>query len=661
MGIVNAGQLAVYEEISKDLLELVEDVLLNRRPDATERLVTFAETVKQKEKTVEEQVAWRTGTVEERLSHALVKGIVDFIESDVEEARQKYPKPLEVIEGPLMAGMEIVGDLFGAGKMFLPQVVKSARVMKKAVAYLLPFMEAEKLASGNVQAQGKILLATVKGDVHDIGKNIVGVVLGCNNYQVIDLGVMVPCDKILTVAREEKVDIIGLSGLITPSLDEMVHVAKEMTREGVQVPLLIGGATTSKAHTAVKIAPAYRHGVVHVLDASRAVGVVGSLISPEQKAAFVEKTRSEQEQARKAYADRGPKTLLSFEQAQAKRPPITWRAGDIPTPAFTGLRVLESVSLDRLVPFIDWIPFFHTWELRGRYPGIFNDPTVGPKAKELFDDAQNLLKEIVAQKLLTARGVYGFYPANSVGDDIALYGDESRAHVLTTFHTLRQQMVKPDGQYNFALADYVAPKSTGLKDYLGAFAVTAGIGVDALCARFEKDHDDYNSIMVKALADRLAEAFAEWLHKQARDEWGYGKDEQLSSEDLIRERYRGIRPAPGYPACPDHTEKRLLFDLLQAEKNTGISLTETYAMLPASSVSGLYFAHPESRYFAVGKIGRDQVLDYHRRKRMDLGLIERWLSPNLNYDPDEAGVTEINASRSTGTPGCSCGQSHAWV
>jgi 5-methyltetrahydrofolate--homocysteine methyltransferase len=634
MGIVNAGQLAVYEEISKDLLELVEDVLLNRRPDATERLVTFAETVKQKEKTVEEQVAWRTGTVEERLSHALVKGIVDFIESDVEEARQKYPKPLEVIEGPLMAGMEIVGDLFGAGKMFLPQVVKSARVMKKAVAYLLPFMEAEKLASGNVQAQGKILLATVKGDVHDIGKNIVGVVLGCNNYQVIDLGVMVPCDKILTVAREEKVDIIGLSGLITPSLDEMVHVAKEMTREGVQVPLLIGGATTSKAHTAVKIAPAYRHGVVHVLDASRAVGVVGSLISPEQKAAFVEKTRSEQEQARKAYADRGPKTLLSFEQAQAKRPPITWRAGDIPTPAFTGLRVLESVSLDRLVPFIDWIPFFHTWELRGRYPGIFNDPTVGPKAKELFDDAQNLLKEIVAQKLLTARGVYGFYPANSVGDDIALYGDESRAHVLTTFHTLRQQMVKPDGQYNFALADYVAPKSTGLKDYLGAFAVTAGIGVDALCARFEKDHDDYNSIMVKALADRLAEAFAEWLHKQARDEWGYGKDEQLSSEDLIRERYRGIRPAPGYPACPDHTEKRLLFDLLQAEKNTGISLTETYAMLPASSVSGLYFAHPESRYFAVGKIGRDQVLDYHRRKRMDLGLIERWLSPNLNYDPE---------------------------
>ena len=658
MGIVNAGQLAVYEEVPKDLLELVEDVLLNRRPDATERLVAFAETVKQKDKTVEAQDAWRAGTVEERLSHALVKGLVEFIELDIEEARRKYPKPLEVIEGPLMAGMEIVGDLFGAGKMFLPQVVKSARVMKKAVAYLLPFMEAEKLASGNHQAQGKVLLATVKGDVHDIGKNIVGVVLGCNNYHVIDLGVMVPCEKILAVAREEKVDIIGLSGLITPSLDEMVHVAKEMTREGMQVPLLIGGATTSKAHTAVKIAPAYRHGVVHVLDASRAVGVVGSLISPEQKSGFVEKVQSEQEQARKAHADRGPKSLLSLEQARAQRIPITWRAEDIPTPSFTGLRVLESVSLDRLVPFIDWTPFFHTWELRGRYPGIFNDPAVGQKAKELFDDAQSLLKEIVDKKLLTARGVYGFYPANSVGDDIELYEDESRCHVLTTLHTLRQQGEKPAGQYNLALADYVAPKATGLKDFLGAFAVTAGIGVEALCARFEKDHDDYNSIMVKALADRLAEAFAEWLHKQARDDWGYGKDERLSSEDVIRERYRGIRPAPGYPACPDHTEKRLLFDLLRAEKSAGIALTETYAMLPASSVSGLYFAHPESRYFAVGKIGRDQVLDYHRRKRMELSVVERWLSPNLNYEPDEAGVAEVSMNRSTGTSGCSCGQTH---
>jgi len=640
MGIVNAGQLAVYEEIPKDLLELVEDVLLNRRPDATERLVTFADSVKQKDKTVEELDAWRHGTVEERLSHALVKGIVDHIEPDVEEARQKYPKPLHVIEGPLMAGMDIVGDLFGSGKMFLPQVVKSARVMKKAVAYLLPFMEAEKQASGNHQAQGKILLATVKGDVHDIGKNIVGVVLGCNNYQVIDLGVMVPCEKILAVAREQKVDIIGLSGLITPSLDEMVHVAREMTREGTQVPLLIGGATTSKAHTAVKIAPSYRHGVVHVLDASRAVGVVGSLISPDQKEAFVEKTKAEQESARKAYADRGPKSLVPIEQARANRTPIEWRTEDVPTPAFTGMRALDHIPLEQLVPFIDWTPFFHTWELRGRYPTIFQDTTVGPKAKELFDDAQKLLAEIVQQKLLTAKGVYGFYPANSVGDDIELYRDETRTPVLTTFHTLRQQGEKPEGQYHLALADYVAPKSTGLHDHLGAFAVTAGIGVDTLCARFEKDHDDYNSIMVKALADRLAEACAEWLHKQVRDEWGYGKEEQLSSEDLIRERYRGIRPAPGYPACPDHTEKRLLFDLLKAEQHTGITLTESYAMLPASSVSGLYFAHPASRYFAVGKIGRDQVVDYQRRKDMPLQSIERWLAPNLNYDPPEAGSGE---------------------
>jgi 5-methyltetrahydrofolate--homocysteine methyltransferase len=478
---------------------------------------------------------------------------------------------------------------------------------------------------------------------------------------VIDLGVMVPCDKILAVAREQKVDIIGLSGLITPSLDEMVHVAKEMTREGVHVPLLIGGATTSKAHTAVKIAPAYRHAVVHVLDASRAVGVVGSLISPEQNPAFVEKVRSEQEEARKAHADRGPKSLLSLELARARRTPITWRPDDIPTPTFTGLRVLDSCPLDRLVPFIDWTPFFHTWELRGRYPAIFSDATVGPKAKELFDDAQKLLREIVQKKLVTARGVYGFYPANSVGDDIEVYGDESRSHVLTTFHTLRQQSEKPDGQYNLALADYVAPKSTGLRDYLGAFAVTAGVGLDALCTRFEKDHDDYNSIMAKALADRLAEAFAEWLHKQAREEWGYGKGEQLSHEDLIRERYRGIRPAARYPACPDHTEKRLLFDLLEVEKHTGISLTETYAMLPASSVSGLYFAHPESRYFGVGKIGRDQVLDYHLRKRMDLESIERWLSPNLNYDPGEGNATGASPSRSTGTPACSCGQSHDWA
>ena len=633
MGIVNAGQLAVYEEIPKDLLELVEDVLLNRRPDATERLVNFAETVKQKGKVAVQEDAWRQGPVEERLSHALVKGIVEYIEADVEEARQKYAKPLEVIEGPLMAGMNVVGDLFGSGKMFLPQVVKSARVMKKAVAYLLPFMEAEKRASGKSQAQAKILMATVKGDVHDIGKNIVGVVLGCNNYEVIDLGVMVPCEKILKTAREHNVNIIGLSGLITPSLDEMVHVAREMAREGFAVPLLIGGATTSKAHTAVKIAPAYDQPVVHVLDASRAVGVVSKLISSDQKSAFAEKTRLDQEQVRQAHQERGPKTLLTLEQARERKTRIDWQAADISKPAFTGVRRLDHFPLDEIVPFIDWSPFFHTWELRGRYPKIFDDPTVGSKAKELFEDAQKLLKEIIKKKLLTARAVYGFFQANGIGDDIELYTDESRKHVLTTFHTLRQQSPKPEGQFNQALADFIAPKSTGLPDHLGAFAVTTGIGIEAICERFEKDHDDYNSIMSKALADRLAEAFAELLHKKAREEWGYGKGEALSPEDLIRERYRGIRPAAGYPACPDHTEKRILFDLLQAEKQAGITLTETFAMLPASSVSGLYFAHPDAKYFAVGKLGRDQVLDYAHRKNMDLASVERWLSPNLNYDP----------------------------
>jgi 5-methyltetrahydrofolate--homocysteine methyltransferase len=634
MGIVNAGQLAVYEEIPKDLLELVEDVLLNRRPDATERLVTFAETVKQQGKAAVQEDAWRAGTVEERLSHALVKGIVEYIEADVEEARRNFAKPLEVIEGPLMAGMNVVGDLFGSGKMFLPQVVKSARVMKKAVAYLLPFMEAEKERTGRREAQGKILLATVKGDVHDIGKNIVGVVLGCNNYEVIDLGVMVPCDKILATARDRHVNIIGLSGLITPSLDEMVHVAREMAREGFAVPLLIGGATTSKAHTAVKIAPAYERQVVHVLDASRAVGVVSRLLSPDQKAPFDEQNRLDQERIRQAHKERGEKALLSLAEARERKIPIDWRAADIPKPAFTGLRVLDSFPLGEIVPFIDWSPFFHTWELRGRYPKILEDATVGPKAKELFDDAQSLLKEIVRGKLLTARGVYGFFPANSVGDDIEVYKDESRSKVLTTFHTLRQQTPKPEGQFNQALADFIAPKSTGLPDHLGAFAVTSGIGLEKICQKFEKDHDDYNSIMAKALADRLAEAFAELLHKKAREEWGYGKGEGLSQEDLIREKYRGIRPAPGYPACPDHTEKRTLFDLLHAEKNAGITLTETFAMLPASSVSGLYFAHPDAKYFAVGKLGRDQVAEYALRKRMDQRTMEKWLAPNLNYDPD---------------------------
>jgi 5-methyltetrahydrofolate--homocysteine methyltransferase len=659
MGIVNAGQLAVYEEIPKDLLELVEDVLLNRRPDATERLVAFAETVKQTGKAAVQEDAWRQGTVEERLAHALVKGIVEHIEADVEEARQKYAKPLDVIEGPLMAGMNVVGDLFGSGKMFLPQVVKSARVMKKAVAYLQPFMEAEKQASGTRQAQGKILMATVKGDVHDIGKNIVGVVLGCNNYEVIDLGVMVPCEKILKTARERHVNIIGLSGLITPSLDEMVHVAREMAREGFAVPLLIGGATTSKAHTAVKIAPAYERSVVHVLDASRAVGVVGALMSPERNATFAEQNRRDQEQVRHAHKERGEKTLLALAEARARRTVITWRIEDLPTPTFTGVRVLDQVPLDRLVPYIDWTPFFHTWELRGRYPKILDDP----KAKELFDDAQALLQEIVDRRLLTARGVYGFFPANSVGDDIDLYSDDSRSKVLATFHTLRQQTPKPEGQFNQALADFIAPKTTGLPDYIGAFAVTSGIGLEAVCERFEKEHDDYNSIMAKALADRLAEAFAEYLHKQAREEWGYGKAEALSKEDLIRERYRGIRPAPGYPACPDHTEKRILFDLLQAEKNAGITLTETFAMLPASSVSGLYFAHPDAKYFAAGKIGRDQVVDYHLRKQMDLRTAERWLGPNLNYDPGDTRATTPAAvsSQPSASVACSCGQPHPVV
>ena len=629
MAIVNAGQLGVYEEISKDLLELVEDVLLNRRPDATERLVDFAETVKQEGRAVVKADAWREGTVEARLSHALVKGIVEFIDEDVEEARQQYDRPLKIIEGPLMDGMNVVGELFGAGKMFLPQVVKSARVMKKAVAYLLPFMDQEKEASGST-SQGKVLLATVKGDVHDIGKNIVGVVLGCNNYEVIDLGVMVPCDKILTRAREEQVDMVGLSGLITPSLEEMAYNATEMARQGFDIPLLIGGATTSKAHTAVKIAPGYSEPVVHVTDASLAVNVVRKLLSKDEKPGFVEKVLQQQQQAREAYEGKKTlKKLLPLEEARKRRTPIDWHTSERATPGFLGTRVIDDQPLNDLVPVIDWSPFFHTWELKGRYPQIFEDPVVGSKAKELFDDAQGLLKEILCHRLLTAKAVYGLFPANSVGDDIEVYTDESRSEVLATFHTLRQQLEKPEGDANYALADFIAPKSTGFADYLGGFAVTTGIGLDALCGRFEKDHDDYNSIMAKALADRLAEAFAEWLHREVRKAWGYGKEECLSAEDLIRERYQGIRPAPGYPACPDHTEKQILFDLLDVEGRTSIHLTETYAMFPAASVSGLYFAHPQAKYFAVGKIDHDQVKDYATRKQMAVADVERWLSPNL--------------------------------
>jgi len=677
MGIVNAGMLAVYEEVPKDLLGLVEDVLLNRRPDATERLIKFAESVKQKGKAEVIEDEWRKGTVEERLSHALVKGIVDFIDTDIEEARRKYGKPLLVIEGPLMAGMNVVGDLFGAGKMFLPQVVKSARVMKKAVAYLQPFMEAEKKAAGGVHKNaGKILMATVKGDVHDIGKNIVGVVLGCNNYEVIDLGVMVPCEKILQTAREQNVDIIGLSGLITPSLDEMAHVAREMEREGLKLPLLIGGATTSKAHTAVKIAPGYGQPVVHVLDASRAVPVVSSLISAEQRPKFAAQIREEYDRVRAQQAGKQAK-LLSIEQARANAPKLKF--DDLPKPEFTGVRVLSTegragsplpaaerrarsdapypISLADIVPFIDWSPFFHTWELRGRYPAILNHEKHGEEARKLFTDAQKLLDEMVSKQWIQPRGVYGFFPANRVGDDVELYTDESRTKVLSRFHFLRQQIAKDDGTPNWCLADFVAPKraagvspadqtSNGTSgkmpearfpaNHLGAFAVTSGHGLDKLVEKFKADHDDYNAIMAEALADRLAEAFAEFLHKRVRDEWGYGKVEKLKIDDLIAEKYRGIRPAAGYPACPDHTEKGTLWKLLDVENNTGIKLTESFAMWPASSVSGLYFAHPESKYFAVGKLGRDQMLDYHVRKGMTLPEVEKWLGPYLNYDPQNS-------------------------
>jgi 5-methyltetrahydrofolate--homocysteine methyltransferase len=672
MGIVNAGQLAVYDEIPKDLLELVEDVLLNHRADATERLIKFAESVKEKVKTDTGEDEWRKGAVEQRLEHALVRGIVDYIEQDTEEARRKYGNPLAVIEGPLMGGMNAVGDLFGSGKMFLPQVVKSARVMKKAVAYLQPFLEAEKSATG-VKHRGKILLATVKGDVHDIGKNIVGVVLHCNNYEVIDLGVMVPCEKILAAAREHHPDIIGLSGLITPSLDEMAHVARELEREGLHQPLLIGGATTSKAHTAVKIAPHYGEPVVHVLDASRAVPVVSNLINAKQKPEFARQIREEYDRLRTHHAGQSAK-LISIEAARANAPKLKYN--DLPKPEFTGVRVLVSdstvgadvrrlassgkesngdsllhrlhISLADLVPFIDWSPFFHTWELRGRYPAIFRHEKYGEQARKLFADAQKLLEKIAGDKLLQPRGAYGFFPANRVGDDVELYTDESRAKVLATFYFLRQQIVKDDGTPNWCLADFIAPKDS--PDFVGGFAVTSGHGLKELVEKFKADHDDYNAIMAEALADRLAEAFAEFLHQRVRKEWGYGKAEKLTVEDLIGENYRGIRPAAGYPACPDHTEKGILWQLLDVEKNTGIKLTESFAMWPGSSVSGLYFAHPESKYFAVGKLGRDQVLDYHLRKGMTLQEVEKWLGPYLNYDPAQ----EISSSSLP----CSCGQTH---
>ncbi len=642
MGIVNAGMLEIYEEIEPRLKDLVEDVLLNRRPDATERLVEFGETLKAAgagaETNGKKAEEWRSGTVEERLSHALVKGIDAFIEIDTEEARQKLGRPLAVIEGPLMAGMSVVGDLFGAGKMFLPQVVKSARVMKKAVAYLTPFMEAEKAelaaAGHEVRSQGKIVLATVKGDVHDIGKNIVGVVLACNNYEVIDLGVMVPSEKILERAKAEKADLIGLSGLITPSLDEMVHVAREMERQGFKLPLLIGGATTSRAHTAVKIAPHYSEPVVHVLDASRAVPVTTILLSEESKAEFVAQHRAEYEALRKAHA--APRLhLVSLETARTRRTPIEWRTEDLPAPEFTGVRVLDDFPLATLREFIDWTPFFHAWGLKGVYPRIFEHEEHGAQARQIFAEGNALLDRIVHEKLITARGVYGFFHAGAVGDDVELYADGARAKVVERFHFLRQQSDRDGNEPCRSLSDFIAPKEAGLPDHIGAFAVTSGIGLKELCDRFRASHDDYNAIMAEALADRLAEAFAECLHKQVRQEWGYGRAERLSNDDLIHEKYRGIRPAAGYPAWPDHTEKGALWRLLDVQASIGMRLTESFAMWPGSSVSGLYFAHPESRYFSLGKIGRDQVADYAERKGMSVAEVERWLGPYLNYDPDK--------------------------
>ena len=637
MGIVNAGMLEVYEEIEPELKQLVEDALLNRRPDATEHLVAHGEKLKAaasgttaEDKKVEEE--WRRGTVEERLAHALVKGIDAHIEVDTEEARAKLGRPLAVIEGPLMAGMSQVGDLFGAGKMFLPQVVKSARVMKKAVAYLTPFMEAEKAAMAArgeaVKAQGKIVLATVKGDVHDIGKNIVGVVLACNNYEVIDMGVMVPCEKILERARQEKADIIGLSGLITPSLDEMVHVAREMERTGFKVPLLLGGATTSRAHTAVKVAQHYSEPVVHVLDASRAVPVASSLLSADQKPAFVKQLRADYERLREAHAG-SRQELLSIDEARRRAPKLEYTA--LPKPEFTGIHVLEDFPLETLRGYIDWSPFFHTWELRGRYPSILKHEKYGVEATRLFEAANAMLDDIIARKRLRARGVYGFFPANRTGEDVTVFADESRLQARTTLHFLRQQMSKEDGSPNWSLADFIAP--AGGADYIAGFAVTTGVGLDEMVKAYKADHDDFNAILAEALADRLAEAFAECLHQKVRLEWGYGKDEQLTTEQLIEESYRGIRPAAGYPACPDHTEKETLWQLLQPDEHAGIRLTESFAMWPGSSVSGLYFSHPDSKYFAVGKLGSDQVADLARRKGKSTAEMERWLGPWLNYDP----------------------------
>jgi 5-methyltetrahydrofolate--homocysteine methyltransferase len=638
MGIVNAGQLAVYEQIPTELLEHVEDVLFNRRPDATDRLLQHAETIDNKRSTSQgEDLAWREQPVHERLCHALVKGIDKFIVEDAEAARQEATQCLDVIEGPLMEGMTHVGDLFGAGKMFLPQVVKTARVMKKAVNYLTPFMEEEKEQTGTSgsQARGKIVMATVKGDVHDIGKNIVGVVLGCNNYEIIDLGVMVACETILDTAREADADIIGLSGLITPSLDEMVHVAQEMQRQEMTIPLLIGGATTSAKHTAVKIADQYEEPIIHVTDASRCVGIVDRLLSNELRPVLVEENRQKQDDLNRAYQQR-TLPLISYQDACQQPFPTNWDTVAIDTPDSLGIQVLDDYPLENLVPYIDWTPFFMAWELKGKYPGILDDPQRGEAARDLFDQAQQMLERIISKRQLRAKAVYGIWPAAANGDDLIIFGDEGRDEELTRLHTLRQQWQRQGQQEFRSLADYVAPLESGRTDYLGAFALTAGIGVDELAAEYTAAQDDYSAIMVKALADRLAEAFAEALHERVRKHWKYGADEQSSKEDLIAEKYRGIRPAPGYPAQPDHTEKTLLFRLLQAEKHTGIELTETLAMTPAASVCGLYFAHPEARYFSVHRLGKDQVEDYANRKNMSVQEVERWLGPHLGYDKNSS-------------------------
>jgi 5-methyltetrahydrofolate--homocysteine methyltransferase len=634
MGIVNAGALPVYDDIPQELLGRVEDLVLNRRPDATERLLEVADAHKGKARATGPDLSWREAPVTERISHALVHGIDEFVVADVEEARKLFEHPIQVIEGPLMDGMNVVGDLFGAGKMFLPQVVKSARVMKRAVAHLIPYIEALKTEAS--KPAGVVVMATVKGDVHDIGKNIVGVVLQCNNYRVIDLGVMVPCATILETARKEKADIIGLSGLITPSLEEMAFVAREMSRESFTVPLLIGGATTSKVHTAVRIAPEYRGDVVHVLDASRAVGVASTLLRDDQRPAFAAKTRSEYEEIRIRRAERTAATpKRTIDEARANRARIDWSASPRPVaPTYTGARTLDDIPLGELVNRIDWTPFFQTWEIAGRYPAVLDDPVVGKAARALWSDAQVMLQRIVREKLLKARAVVGFFPAGSDGDDIALFTDETRVGERAVVHTLRQQMAKEPGRPNRALADYVAPRDSGVPDWLGAFAVTAGVGLDPLVTHFERDNDDYSAILCKALADRLAEAGAEWLHERVRRElWGYAPNEALDNAALIKEQYQGIRPAPGYPACPDHTEKATLFSLLDVTNRIGVTLTESFAMLPTAAVCGWYFWHPEAKYFGLGRIERDQVEDFARRKGMDVKEAERWLAPNLNYTP----------------------------